>query len=66
MGYTQWGAFAELVAARSALLWPVPDGMERGRRCSVPSKLLHRILRLLEGGIHWRAKSGCWRRTKRI
>jgi NADPH:quinone reductase len=24
MGYTQWGAFAELVAARSALLWPVP------------------------------------------
>lgn len=26
MGYTQWGAFAELVAARSALLWPVPTG----------------------------------------
>lgn len=25
MGYTQWGAFAELVAARSALLWPVPE-----------------------------------------
>jgi NADPH:quinone reductase len=24
MGYTQWGAFAEGVAARSALLWPVP------------------------------------------
>ena len=24
MGYTQWGAFAEIVAARSALLWPVP------------------------------------------
>jgi NADPH2:quinone reductase len=24
MGYTQWGAFAEVVAARSALLWPVP------------------------------------------
>jgi NADPH2:quinone reductase len=24
MGYTQWGAFAEKVAARSALLWPVP------------------------------------------
>ena len=24
MGYTQWGAFAETVAARSALLWPVP------------------------------------------
>ena len=25
MGYTQWGAFADLVAARSELLWPVPD-----------------------------------------
>jgi len=24
MGYTQWGAFAETVAARSDLLWPVP------------------------------------------
>jgi NADPH2:quinone reductase len=24
MGYMQWGAFAEVVAARSALLWPVP------------------------------------------
>src|SRR5258707_14674621 len=22
MGYTQWGAFAEVVAAHSALLWP--------------------------------------------
>ena len=26
MGYTQWGAFAATVAARSALLWPVPMG----------------------------------------
>src|SRR5438034_2227539 len=26
MGYTQWGAFGELVAARAALLWPVPMG----------------------------------------
>jgi NADPH2:quinone reductase len=25
MGYAQWGAFAERIAARSALLWPVPD-----------------------------------------
>lgn len=25
MGYAQWGAFAELVAPRSELLWPVPD-----------------------------------------
>jgi NADPH:quinone reductase len=26
MGYAQWGAFAEKVAASSALLWPVPKG----------------------------------------
>jgi NADPH:quinone reductase-like Zn-dependent oxidoreductase len=26
MGYAQWGAFAKMVAARSALLWPVPIG----------------------------------------
>jgi NADPH2:quinone reductase len=26
MGYTQWAAFAESVAARSELLWPVPEG----------------------------------------
>jgi len=26
MGYAQWGAFADRVAARSELLWPVPEG----------------------------------------
>ena len=26
MGYTQWGAFAELTGANSPLLWPVPPG----------------------------------------
>lgn len=26
MGYTQWGAFAETVTPRSALIWPVPAG----------------------------------------
>src|SRR6476661_5079831 len=26
MGYAQWGAFAEIAAARSALLWPLPEG----------------------------------------
>ena len=36
MGYMQWGAFAELVAASAALLWPVPkewsaeEGARRG------------------------------------
>ena len=26
MGYAQWGAFAERIAARAELLWPVPEG----------------------------------------
>lgn len=26
MGYVQWAAFAEVVAARTPLLWPVPEG----------------------------------------
>ena len=25
MGYAQWAAFAERIAARAELLWPVPD-----------------------------------------
>ena len=25
MGYAQWGAFAENIAARPQLLWPVPQ-----------------------------------------
>ena len=26
MGYTQWGAFAEVAAVKSSLLWPLPKG----------------------------------------
>src|SRR5690242_490072 len=26
MGYTQWGAFAEVAAGKSALLWALPKG----------------------------------------
>jgi NADPH2:quinone reductase len=36
MGYTQWGAFAEFVAARSALLWPVPDGWSAEEGAAFP------------------------------
>ncbi len=36
MGYTQWGAFAELVAARSALLWPVPSGWSAEEGAAFP------------------------------
>lgn len=36
MGYTQWGAFAELVAARSALLWPVSMGWSAPEGAAFP------------------------------
>lgn len=36
MGYTQWGAFAEIVAARSALLWPVPAGWSSEEGAAFP------------------------------
>ena len=36
MGYTQWGAFAELVAARSELLWPVTDSWSAEEGAAFP------------------------------
>ena len=36
MGYTQWGAFGELVAARAALLWPVPMGWSAPEGAAFP------------------------------
>jgi NADPH:quinone reductase len=36
MGYTQWGAFAELVAVRPALLWPVPIGWSAPEGAAFP------------------------------
>jgi NADPH:quinone reductase len=36
MGYTQWGAFAEMVAARIPLLWPVPMGWSAPEGAAFP------------------------------
>jgi NADPH:quinone reductase len=36
MGYAQWGAFAEVVAAGSALLWPVPAGWSAEEGAAFP------------------------------
>jgi len=36
MGYMQWGAFAEVVSARSALLWPVPRGWSAAEGAAFP------------------------------
>jgi NADPH:quinone reductase len=36
MGYTQWAAFAEQTAARSALLWPAPTGWTADQAAAFP------------------------------
>ena len=36
MGYTQWGAFAERIAARKQLLWPVPDNFSAIQAAAFP------------------------------
>ncbi len=36
MGYVQWGAFADRVAARSALLWSVPEGWSAEEGAAFP------------------------------
>ena len=36
MGYAQWAAFAEKVAARSELLWPVPEGWSAEEGAAFP------------------------------
>jgi NADPH2:quinone reductase len=36
MGYTQWGALAEKVAAYSNLLWPVPDSWNNEQAAAFP------------------------------
>lgn len=36
MGYAQWAAFAERIAAHSALLWPVPQGWSAAEGAAFP------------------------------
>lgn len=36
MGYTQWGAFAEQIAARPGLLWPVPEAWTAEQAAAFP------------------------------
>lgn len=36
MGYAQWGAFAEKIAARATLLWPIPDHFSDEQAAAFP------------------------------
>jgi len=51
MGYAQWGAFAELIAARSALLWPVPLGWSAEEGAAFPVNFFTAYLAYWKAGL---------------
>ena len=51
MGYTQWGAFAELVSARTSLLWPVPEGWTEEEGAAFPVNFFTAYLAYLKAGL---------------
>jgi len=51
MGYTQWGAFAELIAARSSLLWPVPMGWSAEEGAAFPVNFFTAYLAYWKAGL---------------
>jgi NADPH2:quinone reductase len=51
MGYTQWGAFAERVAARRELLWPVPAGWSAVEAAAFPVNYFTAYLAYWKAGL---------------
>ncbi len=51
MGYTQWGAFAEEIAANSDLLWPAPDGWSPEEAAAFPVNYFTALLVYWRGGM---------------
>ena len=51
MGYTQWGAFAELATARTELLWPVPDRWTAEQAAAFPVNFLTAYLAYWKAGL---------------
>src|SRR6266480_3138564 len=51
MGYAQWGAFAERVAARTALLWPVPMGWSAEEGAAFPVNFFTAYLAYWKSGV---------------
>src|SRR5438034_5816252 len=51
MGYKQWGAFAEIVAARSALLWPVPASWSAEEGAAFPVNFFTAYFAYWKGGV---------------
>jgi NADPH:quinone reductase len=51
MGYTQWGGFAEQVAANTDLLWPVPQGWSAEQGAAFPVNYFTAYLAYWKAGI---------------
>ena len=51
MGYAQWGAFAEIIAARSALLWPAPRGWSAEEGAAFPVNFFTAYLAYWKSGV---------------
>jgi len=51
MGYTQWGAFAEQVAAKSALLWPIPANWRTEEGAAFPVNFFTAYLAYWKSGL---------------
>jgi len=63
MGYLQWGAFAELTAARSELLWPVPGGWSAEEGAAFPVNYFTAYFAYWKAGFLEPRKSGRRRRV---
>jgi len=63
MGYLQWGAFAELAAARSELLWPVPGGWSAEEAAAFPVNHFTAYFAYWKAGFLEPPKSGRKRRV---
>lgn len=51
MGYTQWGAFAQVVSARTTLLWPVPEGWSEEEGAAFPVNFFTAYLAYWKAGL---------------
>jgi NADPH2:quinone reductase len=58
MGYIQWGAFAEKVAASSNLLWPVPDLWTDEQAAAFPVNYFTAYLAYWQAGMTQRPSNG--------
>jgi NADPH2:quinone reductase len=57
MGYAQWGAFAERIAARAELLWPVPEGWTAEEGAAFPVNYFTAYFAYWKAGLVGRAQS---------